>query len=103
MIRAQDVIIASVRVGTAGQVAVAREGAKGDPVCGCALSNSQPQHTCTGRSNCQAPVQSGKLMNKNVAEAARRVFGNLPYSKGRSGNKALRKNIIGRKIAEVHM
>lgn len=42
-------------------------------------------------------------MNKNVAEAARRIFGNLPYSKGRSGNKALRKNIIGRKIAEVCM
>lgn len=40
-------------------------------------------------------------MNKNVAEAARRLFGNLPHSKGRSGNKALRKNIIGRKIAEV--
>lgn len=40
-------------------------------------------------------------MNKNVAEAARRIFGNLPHSHGRSGNKALRKNIIGRKIAEV--
>lgn len=40
-------------------------------------------------------------MNKSVAEAARRVFGNLPHSKGRSGNKVLRKNMIGRKIAEV--
>lgn len=40
-------------------------------------------------------------MNKNVAEAARRIFGNLPHSNVRSGNKVLRKNIIGRKIAEV--
>lgn len=39
--------------------------------------------------------------SKSVAEAARRIFGNLPHSTGRSGNKALRKNIIGRKIAEV--
>lgn len=41
------------------------------------------------------------IMNKNVAEAARRIFGNLPHSQGRSGNKVLRKKIIGRKIAEV--
>lgn len=40
-------------------------------------------------------------MNRNVAEAARRIFGNLPHSKGRSGNKVLRKNMIGHKIAEV--
>lgn len=40
-------------------------------------------------------------MNKNVAEAARRIFGNLPHSNVRTGNKVLRKNIIGRKIAEV--
>lgn len=40
-------------------------------------------------------------MNKGVAEAARRIFGNLPHSTGRSGNKVLRKKIIGRKIAEV--
>lgn len=40
-------------------------------------------------------------MNKSVAEAARRIFGNLPHSKGRSGNKVLRKNMIGHKIAEV--
>lgn len=57
-------------------------------------------HTYFG-ANLWPPVQIGKLMNKNVAEAARRVFGNLPHSKVRSGNKALRKNIIGRKIAEV--
>eukprot|EP00903_Cladosiphon_okamuranus_P011838 g11123.t1 len=56
----------------------------------------------TPRRQVTAPVQIGKLMNKNVAEAARRVFGHLPYSKVRSGNKALRKNIIGRKIAEYY-
>ncbi|CAB1096119.1 unnamed protein product [Ectocarpus sp. CCAP 1310/34] len=41
-------------------------------------------------------------MNKNVAEAARRIFGNLPHSNVRTGNKVLRKNIIGQKIAEYY-
>lgn len=40
-------------------------------------------------------------MNKRLAEAARRIFGNLPHSDGRSGNKVLRKNLIGHKIAAV--
>lgn len=46
-------------------------------------------------------TEEGLAMNKNVAEAARRIFGNLPHSNVRTGNKVLRKNIIGRKIAEV--
>lgn len=40
-------------------------------------------------------------MNKSLAEAARRIFGNLPHSNGRSGNKVLRKNMIGHKVAAV--
>ena len=40
-------------------------------------------------------------MSSKVAEAARRIFGNLPPSTVRTGNKVLRKNMIGRKVAEV--
>ena len=50
---------------------------------------------------CSHTVRENLTMNKSVAEAARRIFGNLPASKGRSGNKVLRKNMIGHKIAEV--
>lgn len=49
----------------------------------------------------ETTAREARAMNKSVAEAARRIFGNLPASKGRSGNKVLRKNMIGRKIAEV--
>ena len=39
---------------------------------------------------------------QGLKEAARRIFGNLPFSPGKSGNKVLRKPLIGEKIATYY-